>query len=242
MARKVGILHTSFVFVNVDPVIRDLFRDLLPDVEVVDFVDSDLLAQVRRDGAVTSASTERMRHMALAAEVAGVDIMFSACSSLGPALDEAGKSVHIPIVKVDDAMAAQAATMGSEIGVLATVPTTLGPTASLVRRHAERLSRSVHITERLCEGAFDLLMGGDRDAHDKAVLAGAQDLARTCEVIVLAQASMARLAPMLSGAAGRPVLSSPRLGVEDLARQIRALEPAPVVARDSVSKPDSTGL
>jgi Asp/Glu/hydantoin racemase len=221
---KVAILHTSFVFVTVDPVFQELFAELMPDVEVIDFVDSDVLARVRKDGGITPSSTERMRHMALAAEAAGVDLIFSACSSLGPALDEARRSVHVPIVKVDEAMAEQAVLAGSRIGVLATVPTTLRPTSDLVHAAAAPLGRQVETTERLCEGAFDLLMGGDRAAHDAEVLRGAQDLAQTCDVIVLAQASMARLAPMLSARTGKPVLASPRTGVEDVRRRLSELD------------------
>ena len=39
---------------------------------------------------------------------------------LGPALDDARRSVHVPIVKVDEAMAELAVLAGSRIGVLAT--------------------------------------------------------------------------------------------------------------------------
>jgi Asp/Glu/hydantoin racemase len=220
---KIGILHTSFVFVTVDPVFRELFAELMPGVEVIDFVDSDVLARVRKDGRITASSSERIRHMALAAEAAGVDLIFSACSSLGPALDEARRSVHVPIVKVDEAMAEEAVLAGSRIGVLATVPTTLRPTSDLIQAAADRLGRQIETTEHLCQGAFDLLMGGDRAAHDAAVLQGAEVLAETCDVIALAQASMARLAPMLAERTGLPVLASPRTGVEDVRRQLHEL-------------------
>jgi len=220
---KIGILHTSFVFVTVDPIFQELFAELMPDVEVLDFVDSDVLATVRRDGGITQSSADRMRHLAEAAEAAGVDMIFSACSSLGPALDEAKQFVDVPIVKVDEAMADQAVLAGSRIGVLATVPTTLRPTSGLIHAAAGRAGRTVETTERLCEGAFDALMGGDRSTHDRLVLDGAQDLARTCDVIVLAQASMSRMAPMLSGQTGVPVLTSPRMGVEDVRRRLRDL-------------------
>lgn len=237
---KVGILHTSFVFVTVDPVFRELFAELMPDVELIDFVDSDVLASVRKDGGITPSSTERMRHMALAAEAAGVDLIFSACSSLGPALDEARRSVHIPVVKVDEAMAELAVLAGSRIGVLATVPTTLRPTSELVRAAAARLGREVETTEHLCEGAFDLLMGGDRPAHDAEVLRGAQDLARTCDVVVLSQASMARLAGPLSERIGKPVLASPRTGVEDVRRQLQELEDGHASATSAAAMTDAS--
>jgi Asp/Glu/hydantoin racemase len=226
MGRTVGVLHTSFVFVTVEPVFRDLFAELLPDVKVVDFVDSDVLAAVRRVGRVTAPAVRRMCHLAQAAEAAGVDVIFSACSSLGPALDVARKLVEVPVVKVDDAMAEQAVELAAAIGVLATVPTTLGPTADLVLEKAARAGRPVTVQPRLCEGAFDILMSGRRDEHDAMVLAAARELATEVELIVLAQASMGRLSPSLAEATGIPVLSSPRLGVEQLARVIRELDAA----------------
>lgn len=197
MGKKVGILHTSIVFVTVEPLISNLFKEILPDVQLIDFIDSDVLAQVRQDEGVKPASIERMRHLALAAEAAGVDYIFSSCSSLGPAIDAIRSNIKTPIVKIDEAMADKAAAMGTRIGVLATVPTTLAPSASLILEHARQQGRQIDVTERLAEGAWDRNAHGDREGHDALVLEGAKDLAKTCDVIVLAQGSMARLAPML---------------------------------------------
>jgi Asp/Glu/hydantoin racemase len=70
----------------------------------------------------------------------------------------------------------------------------------------------------LCDGAFDILMGGDREAHDQLVVDQAMVLAKDVDVIVLAQASMQRLKQRLHDQTGLPVLSSPRMGVEHLAQ------------------------
>lgn len=219
---KVAVLHTSFVFVTVEPAINELLQELLPGAEVLHFVDSDVLAQVGRDGRITPQSTDRMVHLAEAAEAAGVDAIFNACSSLGPTMEAARQKVRTPIVQIDDAMALKAATSGTEIGVLATVPTTLEPTSNLVLAKATETGHEVHIHQRLAHRAFDVLMGGDREAHDDMVSSEAAALAKDVDLIVLAQASMARLAPRLSRETGIPVLASPRLGVEDLAARVRA--------------------
>ena len=221
---KVAVLHTSFVFVSVEPAINDLLAELLPEADVIHFVDSDVLAQVGRDGGITQGSTDRMVHLAQAAEAAGVDFIFNACSSLGPTMDVARKTVHTPIIKIDDAMALEAATRGTEVGVLATVPTTLDPTSDLVVAKAAEAGRDVHVHQQLAKGAFDLLMAGNREAHDDIVSREAVELAKTVDLIVLAQASMARLAPRLAKETGIPVLASPRLGVEDLAARVQASE------------------
>jgi aspartate/glutamate racemase len=217
---KVAVLHTSFVFVTVEPVITDLIGELIPGAEVLHFVDSDVLATVVREQGISAQSEARMVHLAQAAEAAGADVIFSACSSLGPTLDAAQRAVGVPVVKIDQAMAEEAAGF-DRIGVLATVPTTLGPTSDLIAASAERAGRHPVIVQRLCPGAFDVLMGGDRDAHDDLVAAQAAELAADVDIIVLAQASMRRLVDRLQDETGLRVLSSPRSGVELLASTVR---------------------
>ena len=72
-------------------------------------------------------------------------------------------------------------------------------------------------------GAFAVLMSGDRDKHDGIIVEQAIDLAETVDMIVLAQASMNRLAGVLQEKTGRTVLSSPRLGVDYLAQRVAEL-------------------
>lgn len=227
MSKKIAILHTSFVFVSVEPVITDLIAELIPDADIMHFVDSDVLATVVREGGISSRSEARMVHLAKAAEAAGADIILSACSSLGPALDAAARNVATPVVKIDEAMAELAAQRGNRIGVLATVPTTLGPTSDLIRTKADESGRAVSIEQRLCEGAFSVLMSGDREKHDAMVIDQAADLARTTDTIVLAQASMNRLANRLEEKTGITVLASPRLGVTYLAKQLKSSSAQP---------------
>lgn len=212
--KTLAVLHTSFVFINVEPVFQNLFKENLPGVHIIDFVDSDVLAAVNRDGEINESHALRMTHLAKAAEASGADLIFSACSSLGPTIDTARQKVSVPIVKIDDAMTQKAVELGSRIGVMATVPTTLKPTIDLLKEKAKAAGKTVEMQPYLCEGAFDVLMSGDRDRHDQMVLAGAQELAPQVDLIVLAQASMSRLAPMLSQEVGKEVLSSPRLAVQ----------------------------
>ncbi|MEJ2708425.1 MAG: aspartate/glutamate racemase family protein [Anaerolineales bacterium] len=212
--KTLAVLHTSFVFINVEPVFQDLFEENLPGLHIIDFVDSDVLAAVNREGKINESHVQRMTHLAKAAEASGADLIFSACSSLGPTIDTARKMVNVPIVKIDDAMTQKAVELGSRIGVMATVPTTLRPTIDLLQEKAKAAGKTLETQPYLCEGAFDVLMSGDRNRHDQMVLAGAQELAPNVDLIVLAQASMSRLAPMLSQEVGKEVLSSPRLAVQ----------------------------
>src|SRR5690606_24797688 len=136
VGRKLAVLHTSFVFIKVETMMNDLFAELLPSVEVMHFVDSQVLAAVMQAGRVTDAAVRRLCHLAQAADESGADLILSACSSVGPAMDVARRLVDTPIVKIDDAMAERVVEMAARIGVLATVATTLEPTVGLIREKA----------------------------------------------------------------------------------------------------------
>lgn len=216
MTYKIALLHTSFVFIQRERLLFDIFAELLPDAELTNIVEDTMLADVMRTQTISPQVVRRMSHYILAADAIGVDAIFSTCSSLGPAVDAAAKLVSTPVVKIDDGMAEKAARDGNKIGVLATVPTTLGPTIDLIQHNAQRQGRQIETQRALSEGAFALLMANQVEQHDDMVVQTACATAEWADTLVLAQCSMARLAPRLEQETGRPVLSSPRLGVQRL--------------------------
>jgi Asp/Glu/hydantoin racemase len=214
MTQKVALLHTSLVFIQRERLLFEIFQELLPDVLLVNIIEDNMLQEVIRIGRITPDVTRRMCFYVLAAESMGVDAIFNTCSSLGPTMDTARQIVSIPIVKIDDGMAEKAAREGGKIGVLATVPTTLPPTVALIQEKAGAIHKQVETREALSQGAFDLLMQNQVERHDDMVVQTALEMAQWADTLVLAQCSMARLAPRLESEVGRPVLSSPHLGVE----------------------------
>ena len=67
-------------------------------------------------------------------------------------------------------------------------------------------------------------MSGDTTTHDRLVTHGLTELMDKVDVIVLAQATMARVVDTLSAAEKRvPILSSPRLGVAAAREMMAAL-------------------
>jgi len=208
--QTVFIIHTSSVSLND---LMGLFKELAPDVVVRNIVDDSLLPEVLANGGVTVAVRRRICDYAVAAELAGADLIFNQCSSVGEVADLAATLVRVPLVKMDEKMAEVACQTGRRIGVVATLPTTLGPTVRLVEKTARKAGKEIEIVQRLCEGAFDKLIAGDRKTHNEMVIAAIRDLARSVDVIVCAQGSMVALLPDL-GAVPVPVLTSLRLGVE----------------------------
>ena len=213
--KKLGLVHTSATLV---PVFQKLCSAELPGVETFNIVDDSLIKDVIARGELTAKTARRVVDHIASAEAAGADLILVTCSSIGRAVEAAANLVSVPVLRVDQPMADQAVRTGKKIGVVATLTTTLLPTADLIQRRAAAAGKEVEITTRLCEGAFDALMSGDAAKHDAMVAAALKELAARVDVIVLAQASMARVVEGLREADKRvPILASPPIAVKHLA-------------------------
>jgi Asp/Glu/hydantoin racemase len=211
--QRLGIVHTVS---QLAPMFAELAGELLPGVETTVIADELLLKRTVRNGAIDDVTRDRLRgHVAALADF-GVDAVLVTCSSVGGVVDEIAPGADVPVLRVDRAMAERAVMLGACVGVLATLPTTLVPTTELVEATAREAGRAVTVVSRLCDGAFAALQRGDGARHDAIIAEELDRLAAEVDVVVLAQASMARIAAARP-AGGTPVLSSPRLAMERLA-------------------------
>ena len=216
MATKtLGLIHTSATLV---PVFQQLCAQYLPGVQVFNIVDDSLIKNVIRNNALLPETARRVVDYAGSAEAAGADFILYTCSSIGAAVETAARLTSVPVLRVDQPMADQAVRTGKRIGVIATLPTTLEPTSDLVKRRAAAAGKEIELQSRLCEGAFDALMRGDTETHDRMVAEALKELSTQVDVIVLAQASMARVVEGLNEADKKvPILSSPAIAIQHLA-------------------------
>ena len=217
MAKKLALIHTGSFLV---PMFEQLVKQAMPDVTLYNIVDDSLIKQTIAANELTPLTSRRLAGYIASAEQAGVDAIVVTCSSVGPAVDAYMPFVGVPLLRIDQAMADAAVGIGKRIGVVATLPTTLKPTVDLVRTRAAVQNRDVDIVEKLCEGAFEAVSNGDGETHDRIVREGLLSLMLDVDVIVLAQASMARVVDSLPDEERKvPILSSPKLGIE-AARQV----------------------
>lgn len=206
-----ALLHTAVVNVTT---FQALAAELLPGVATFHMLDESLLKNTIREGAMSPVTARRVTGHVVSAAEGGADAVLVTCSSIGRGAEIARSLVNVPVIRVDEAMADEAVRKGNRVGVIATLPTTLEPTAALVHCRASLAGKQVEVVAHLCTGAFDALMRGDTAAHDAAVLDGLRSLMAASDVIVLAQATMARVAEQLPAAERRaPILSSPRSGL-----------------------------
>ena len=213
--KTLGLVHTSATLV---PVFAQLCKEKLPGVNVFNIADDSLVKGIIAAGSLTPVIARRVASYLESAELAGADYIMVTCSSIGPAVEAGAKLIGVPVLRVDQPMADRAVATGKRIGVVATLRTTLEPTADLIQRRADKAGKKIELTSKLCEGAFEALMSGDAATHDAKVAAALKELSQQVDVIVLAQASMARVVDTLAPADKRvPILASPAIAVDYLA-------------------------
>ena len=213
---KVVLIHTSPVSLND---LKALFKEIVPDVEMVNIIDDSLLDEVKKAGHITPAIISRMCTYVQVAKTLKPDLIFNQCSSVGEAFDIARKQAECKTLKIDEAMAEKAVELGSRIGVVATVASTVAPSCNLVRTKAKDAGKDVTVTEYLVDGALDILMSGDVDKHNELVISEIRKAEAENDVVVLAQGSMTAILPLL-GETKKPVLTSPRLAVERVKKEL----------------------
>jgi Asp/Glu/hydantoin racemase len=211
MTKTLAIIHTTPA--TIEP-LKALAAEILPGYEVINFVDDSILPQLARNKGNVGEVEERLVQYARIASSTGASAILEACSSVGEVVAKMGEAVQIPVVRIDDAMAEMAIARGTRIGVAATLATTLNPTMRLLQSKAAEAGKQIEIKTALAESAYRKLMAGDRDGHDADLVATLLELVKDVDVVVLAQASMARVIPNLPADVQDKFLTSPRLGME----------------------------
>jgi Asp/Glu/hydantoin racemase len=219
VAQTLALIHTS---PTLTPIFSALCARYMPETTIFHMVDESLIADTIREGRLRRVTIQRLLAMIASAEKAGADAVMVTCSSIGPGANLGQQLFDFPVIRVDEAMAEAAVRMGRRIGVMATLRTTLEPTIALLREKAAWAGLEIEIVELLCDGAFDAVLAGDTATHDRILSDALRNDMKGVDVVILAQASMARVVKaMPNGALSVPVLSSPELAVKS-ARAIMA--------------------
>ncbi|MCG8510173.1 MAG: aspartate/glutamate racemase family protein [Rhodospirillales bacterium] len=196
----------------------ELFAKHCPGHKLVQINDGDMIKQVIANNGPTPHIRRTLFRIFSVAQDCGADAILNVCSSVGQAAEDAAKLIDIPVFRIDRPMAERAVEMTGDVGVLATVATTLAPTSELIERCGREAGKAMTVSRNLAEGAFEKLMDGDRDGHDEILVDTAIDVAKSADVIVFAQATMARLAPEVMDRTGKTVLTSFESGLQGLAK------------------------
>jgi Asp/Glu/hydantoin racemase len=191
------------------------FARLWPDATIMNLLDDSLSSDVARDGRLTPAMTDRFLELGRYVASTHADAILFTCSAFGPCIEAvAREQTPMPVLKPNEAMIEQAVARGHRIGLLSTFAPTL-------QSMPAEFPTSVQLVPKLAEGALAALDRGDRAEHDRLVAKAARDL-RDCDLIALAQYSMAPAATLVGEASNLPVLTTPDSAVMKLKELLAA--------------------
>lgn len=213
--KKIGIIHTTSATIAG---LNSLVKEIIGEAEIINILDDSILGDMREKHNVDFVK-ERWISYAKVLEKLGVDAVLSACSTVGAFAEAADQILTIPVYRIDDAMCTRAVENGTVISVFATLKSTLEPTVELIERKAALSGKQVKINTVLVEGAYAALMEGRKELHDEKIKVAVEQYLPESDMVVLAQASMAS-AVNTDGLDGEKILTSPRLGILKLAKDL----------------------
>ena len=213
---RIALIHA--VSVAMAPV-HDAFRQLWPEAECVDILDTSLSRDRERDGRLTEAMTGRFLLLAKYAEDNGAAGILFTCSAFGQAIEAAAAQARVPVLKPNEAMFAAAIAAGKRLGMLATFePSVAGMEAEF--RDIARAAGSPATLDSFCvAGAMAALQAGDGAAHDRLIAEAAPRFA-DCDAVLLAHFSTSRAAEAMQTVLGCPVLTAPGTAVTALRQRL----------------------
>ncbi len=210
--KKIAIIHTTKATVDS---LNKLIKENISDVEVINILDDSILNDMINNVNIDFVK-ERWISYATTASKLNVQAILSACSTVGEFAEEANELLNIPVYRIDDAMATVAVNSGSKILVMATLNTTLVPTIELIKKKSKLLKKEIEINTELVKEAYDLLINGNAEEHNKKIYESVLSQINHYDVIVLAQASMANAIVDIDQKNKSKILTSPVLGVQQL--------------------------
>lgn len=218
-------MKTTLVLVHtVIPLVERFDRaaaDALPGARLLHILDEPLLADIERVGRTMPEHVARLAQHVQFAERSQADAVLVTCSTVSLCVEEVRPLARIPIFTIDHALIEAAVSDGPRVALVATNPTTVAPSTAQLERAAALHKTEISVQPVVVEAAFAALQRGDEATHDRLVADAVSSVTPSCDVVVLAQASMARALdayPQLGD--GTRVLASPQLALMEIRRYL----------------------
>jgi len=209
MTTRIALIHA--LRLSIAPS-EEAFRTLWPEAEWFNLLDDTLAADRDAAGALTPEIASRITALANEARRRGAQGILYTCSAFGAAIETVSCLSPIPVLKPNEAMFAEALTLGRRIGMLATFEPSVGSMEA--EFEVEAHGSGATITSICVPEAMAALQQGDAAAHDALLAeAAARPEARGFDALMLAQFSTARARDAVSAVADAPVLTSPHSAV-----------------------------
>jgi hypothetical protein len=214
VAPRIALIHATALAMQ--PV-NDAFARHWPQARRMHLLDDSLsVDHAAAGGQLNTAMLRRFDDLAQYAKRAGCDGILFTCSAFGAAIEAAGASVGLPTLKPNEAMLEDALALctgtGDKIGLLATFEASIPSMAAELYALANARGLEIELQSVFVPEAMQDLAEGRADAHHHKIALAAQTL-KGCQVVMLAQFSMAAALPVVQPQLVCRVLSSPDCAV-----------------------------
>jgi Asp/Glu/hydantoin racemase len=222
MGPRIGLVHA--LHASIAP-IEATFARMWPEAETVSLYDESLYVDFNKAGGMNRQIEERIEALLRFSAQSGAQAILFTGSLFGDSVEAARARFDIPVLTayesmIEEAFAGpqscnQSRNQGRKLGLLATAAGTLEMMQSDIARYASAHCREYSLQANQVAGAIDALLWGDRAEHDELVATAAAALDQ-CDILMLAQFSMAPVADRIREQTGTRVLTSPGTAVEKL--------------------------
>ena len=209
---RIYLIHAADV--SIPPVVAS-FRASWPEAKVVNLLEDALMTDLADDGKLTDAMIARFVHIGQYCVKASADAILFCCSAFGPAIEEVRRQVSIPVLKPNEAMYEQLVAKNATVSLLATFQPSIPSMLAEIAAYAKEKGTTVKVEPHLVDGALQALLDLNPDEHNRLIAEAAAKQA-ACDVIALAQFSMAPAKKLASTRTATPILTTPDSAVAKL--------------------------
>jgi len=226
-ATRIALIHATPL--AIEPV-NHSFKKLWPEASLQNILDDSLSKDHAAAGHLTADMVERFIDLAQYAKRAGCQGILFTCSAFGEAIEAAATAVAIPTLKPNEAMfedALRAALNAHQndaevlnIGLVATFAASIVSMSEEFNALTAGLGRQVKLHSLFVPHAMDALSQGQVAEHHRLIAEGVQTMP-ACDVIMLAQFSMAAAHTLAQTKTSTSILTSPECAVLALQKRMK---------------------
>ena len=226
-APRIALIHATPLAIN--PV-NSSFQKLWPEAKLQNILDDSLSRDLAALGHLTADMVERFIDLAQYAKRVGCQGILFTCSAFGEAIEAAAAATGIPTLKPNEAMFEEALQVALKakpnpadplsIGLVATFAASIDSMREEFMAMTANMNRVVNLHGVHVPLAMEALAKGQSQEHDQRIAVGIENMP-TCDVVMLAQFSMAAAQTLAQTKTTAPVLTSPDCAVIALQQRMK---------------------
>lgn len=186
---KIAAIHATM---NAVKPLQDAFQTVNPEMEIVNFVNEELLRHANQVNGVDAWGVRNFLRLVMQAAEADVQGILIACSLYGYYQDTCRLLTDKELITIDTPMIQEAVAKGNKIGVIATTASAGPAEVKKVCEEAARTHKIVKTELRVVTEAMTCLKAGNQEGHNRLIRKAGKELVESgCDIVILSQITMA---------------------------------------------------